>query len=179
MDVPFYLPPSDRLLRALQVFRNIQQMIPPSPLPSHIQRRDSTVEIAPERTDKRTESAWPMLPLDAGRSVSGEQMGRIMLAILGSEDILGDSPNAGLTLTRLKQVMKDARFDDSTIGRSAGSVCVWLARAGLLAEGSTESPWTSPRPMRFRDADRILAEIRSTPPPDPAEVRAERERGLR
>lgn len=165
----------------MQVIRNIQQMVPPPPLPSSLSRRDPTGERAREPlapVGRAAESAWPSVPLAAGRSLSRDQMGRVMLAILGSEAIVGAAPDAGLTLARMKHAMKDARVDDSTIGRAAGAVCVWLAHAGILAESSSAQPWAEPRPLRLRDADALQAHLRATPPPDPADVHAERERGL-
>lgn len=155
---------------------------PLGPLPAGVLRRaedadpDDLTTSPPEAVD----SAWPDLPMGAGRTLPRKQLGRVMLMLLCDESIAGGAAGAGLTPARVKAVMEGAGLDASMIGRALPALSLWLADAGLLGEADeTGAPWASPRPLITSDADEVARRLSATRPPTPEAVKAERGRGLR
>lgn len=123
---------------------------------------------------------WPALPLAAGRTLTGEQVGRAVLAVLTSEVTGGAAPGAGATLARVKTALGEAGLDPSNVGRVAPALMLWLARAGVLADPQNpEAPWAEARQFVTLAADQVFPLLIATPPPAPAAVAEERVRGLK
>lgn len=123
---------------------------------------------------------WPDLPMAANRTLPGVQVGKILLLLLGDEEIAGSGKAAGLTPDRLRRLLQAAGLDASMTGRVLPALALWLAQAGILAApDNTVSPWAAPRQLTTTDADAVAAQLRTTPPPTPEAVTTERGRGLK